>query len=279
MVDIAAHQRRAIRSVRRGAYLLANGRAETSRPIFIFAAQRSGTTMLLDRLRELPQVLCYGEKSIAFEKAYLKSHDYVCSLIDECRYPFVAFKPLTSSHDVATLLALRPSAKGIWVFRRAQDRANSAVAQFSSDNLEALQRINSGEKIKTWHAMGLSDNSREIIARFDLEEFDAYSAAGLMWLLRNRLYFEQGLENRNDVLLVAYEDLVEQPDRIFAGICKFLDVEFVERMSAGVHSRSIGKSRSRIREDLTALCDEAYDALYRQKELQWQKLEGNVDPS
>ena len=228
--------------------------------------------MLLDRLRELPWIQCYGEKSIAFEHAYLKDHDYICKLIDECSYPYIAFKPLTSSHDVVSLLGLRPSARCIWVFRRAEDRANSAVAQFSGDNLDALRRIRRGEIVDTWHARGLSSESREIIAGFDIDGFDAYKAAGLMWLLRNRLYFEQGLDRRKDVLLIAYEDLVSDPDRILTGLCRFLGTEYVERMAAGIHARSVGKVQSKIGTQLTDICGRAYDSLYQQMESQWKTL-------
>jgi len=228
--------------------------------------------MLLDRLRELPEIQCYGETSIAFEQAYLKGHDYICELIDECKYPYIAFKPLTSSHEVASLLDLRPSARGIWVFRRAEDRANSAVAQFSDDNLVALRRIRSGEVVDTWHAKGLSPESRERIASFGRDGFDAYNAAGLIWLIRNRLYFEQGLDHRSDMLLVAYEDLVSEPDRILRGLCEFLGTEYVGRMAAGIHARSVGKAPSRLGPELTDLCGRTYDSLYQQMESQWKAL-------
>ncbi len=230
--------------------------------------------MLLDRLRELPEIQCYGETSIAFEHAYLKDDAYVCKLIDECKYPYIAFKPLTSSHEVASLLDLRPSARGIWVFRRAEDRANSAVAKFSDDNLDALRRIRSGEVVHTWHARGLSPESRELIAGFGRDDLDAYNAAGLIWLIRNRLYFEQGLDDRSDMLLVAYEDLVSEPDRILRGLCEFLGTEYVERMAAGIHARSVGKTQSRLGAELTDLCGRAYDSLYQQMESEWKALNG-----
>jgi len=66
---------------------------------------------------------------------------------------------------------------------------------------------------------------------------DAVSAAALFWYVRNRLYFELGLEGRPDVLLVSYDAMVADPAAEMRQICGFLDFPYHPRLVAGITAR------------------------------------------
>ncbi len=53
----------------------------------------------------------------------------------------------------------------------------------------------------------------------------AESGAALFWYLRNSLFFDLGLDQRDDVFLVSYDRLVANPDSGFASIDRFLELE------------------------------------------------------
>ena len=67
---------------------------------------------------------------------------------------------------------------------------------------------------------------------------DAESAAALFWLVRNRLYFEQGLAERPDVHLVCYERVVADPEAEIDALARFLGVEDSPERYAHIDRRS-----------------------------------------
>jgi len=46
----------------------------------------------------------------------------------------------------------------------------------------------------------------------------------MVWFARNRLYFELGLDSRNDVLLLKYNDIIERPTSYLSAIYEHLDM-------------------------------------------------------
>ena len=67
------------------------------------------------------------------------------------------------------------------------------------------------------------------------------AAHGIMWYLRNSLFFDLQLHERHDALLVRYEDLVKQPLTYFPELFEFAGVGFDRQFVAGIYDRSIGR--------------------------------------
>jgi hypothetical protein len=88
---------------------------------------------------------------------------------------------------------------------------------------------------------GLSPDSLELIRSFDLARMNAEGGAALFWFVRNRLYFELGLDRRDDVLLTSYGAMVAEPEPTMRAICSFLDLPFSEGLVAHVDQRSSGE--------------------------------------
>src|SRR5205823_5162999 len=115
---------------------------------------------------------------------------------------------------VDELLALDTPTDGraIWAYRGVDGRVRSALAKFGDANLRVLTEIASGRGRETWQAQRLSPESLELIGSFDWASMSAASAAALFWYVRNSLFFDLGLERRDDVLLSSYDALVSFPE-------------------------------------------------------------------
>lgn len=205
-------------------------RINKAKPLFVVGVQRSGTNLVGRLLNEYPEVEYYNEnRRLAFDRFVLRPDAVIKKLIDESRHQIVAFKPLCDSHRVPHLLDeldQTGAAKALWVYRSVDDRARSAVAKFGSDNLDALKEIAAGRGSQRWQAQGLSASSRSFVQSFDFARLSAHSGAALFWYLRNSMYFEHGLDRRDDVLLVSYDELVDDPREQWNRVCRFLSLAY-----------------------------------------------------
>ena len=259
-------------AARKSVWRLIHDQSPNATAMFVLGAQRSGTTMLIDCLEKSIETEVLGEVSRAMENFRLRDLETVTSIIQESGARVVVFKPLTDSDKAKALLNLGPHVAVCWAYRRAADRANSAVAKFGSNNLELVKAFAKGEMMDSWQAQGLSNDSLELIRSFDVDRMTPHSAAGLFWVIRNNIFFEQGLDHDERVLPVSYEDLVSDPARIMRGICKFSGIRYEPRLVSSIHSRSIGKEESRLDRRIQELCDDMYSKFHALQERRWQNL-------
>ncbi len=231
-------------------------------PVFILGAQRSGTTMLGDCLASSSQVAYYPEHDrTAFEDFVLRE-DLWPGLVARSRLPVVAFKPLTSSHLAAAMLARYASGRVVWVLRHPSDRARSAVAKFGQQNLKLLTSLAAGERPDVWQTRGLTGNHYALIERMMSTPMDAAGAAALFWYLRNDLFFTQQLDQEPRAKLVCYERLVADPENHMSAICDHLNISYHPRLSRSIHARSVRCDwPDESRGDLVTLCDGLYQRL------------------
>ncbi len=203
----------------------ANGAPGQASAVFVVGLQRSGTNLVMRLLDRFPETEVHNENSrVAFDRFRLKQGE-VASVVDRSPHRLVVFKPLMDSHAVTDLLAIgdpeRP-ARAIWVYRNPDARARSAVAKFGSNNLEAAAAIARGQSPIPWQAEGLSAEAIELAAAMDYEHMTPESGAILMWYLRNIIFFEQGLDRRDDILLLSYDMLVESPSEVREALLRFV---------------------------------------------------------
>jgi hypothetical protein len=211
-------------------------------PVFVVGVQRSGTNMLLRGLETSPEVEAHNEDdATAFRRFRLRSDEEIRALVSGSGHAFVLFKPLCDSHRVPELLdgLGTPSAgKAIWIYRRYEGRARSAVATFGSNNLHVLRELAAGGGTDRWQAQGLSTDSWDVIRSTDFESLSPEAAAALFWYARNAMYFEHALHGRPDVTLVSYDAFVDNPAGTMQAICRFLDFGYSSRLVMHVESRS-----------------------------------------
>ena len=84
----------------------------------------------------------------------------------------------------------------------------------------------------------------------------AETAAALFWWIRNGLYFEIGLDRRDDVLLASYQDMLATPVEAMQSICTFLGLEYRPALIEHISPRGPGSPRPiDIDPRVRALCD------------------------
>ena len=244
-------------------------------PVYLVGLQRSGTNMLARGLDVAPEFEVHNENDRAvFDHFLLRGDDVVRRVVLASRQEYVLFKPLCDSHRVDHLLDTlgTPSpGRAIWAYRDVDGRARSAVSKFGRNNLLTLRDIAAGKGESMWQAQRLSKETLDQISSFDYSTMSAETAAALFWWIRNGLFFEIGLDRRDDVLLASYQDMLGNPETAMRSICGFLGLEYRPALIGHVAARGPGAPRPldidlRVR----VLCDQLQsrldEALRRQRD-------------
>jgi hypothetical protein len=148
------------------------------------------------------------------------------------------------------------------MYRSVDGRARSAVAKFGPSNLLVLREIAAGRGMDRWQAQGLSDESLRLVRGFDYERLSPEDGAALFWYLRNALFFDLGLDRRDDVFLASYDALIADPERVMRPLCTFLGFPYTPRLVAHIAERSSGRmSRLGLHPDIRARCEALGDRL------------------
>lgn len=237
----------------------------TARPVWLLGVQRSGTNMIVRGLERAPEFEVRNENDkAAFSRFRLAEDAQIMRLIEHARHPYVLFKPLCDLHRAPDLLGLptRSHGRALWAFRDVDSRARSAVAKFRDVNRRALSRVAEGAGADTWQAQGMTQGTLDEIRSFDWDQLDDHSAAAMFWYVRNKLYFDLGLDGRADTLLVSYDDFVADAESAMRVICSFLELEFRPALIAHVEDRSPGPElRIDLDPGVRELCTGLYERL------------------
>jgi len=223
----------------RRAHGVARGQAV---PVWLVGLQRSGTNMLVRGLEAAPEFQVHNESDRrAFRRFRLRPDRELAAVVTASRHRYVLFKPLCDSHRVGELLDHLPvlaPGRAIWAYRDVDGRARSALAKFGDANLRVLREIAGGGGARRWQAQRLSEESLELLAGLDYQRMTAADAAALFWYVRNRLFFELGLDRRADVILSSYDAMVAAPEASMRTLCAFLGVTWRSGLVAHVAARS-----------------------------------------
>jgi hypothetical protein len=230
-------------------------------PVYLVGLQRSGTNMLARGLDIAPEFEVHNENDRAvFDHFLLRDDDVVRRVVLESRHEYVLFKPLCDSHRVDHLLDTlgTPSpGRAIWAYRDVDGRVRSAVSKFGRNNLLTLRDIAAGKGADMWQAQRLSDATLAEISSYDYTTMTAETAAALFWWLRNGLYFETGLDRRDDVLLASYQDMLATPVAAMQAICTFLGLAYRPALIEHISPRGPGGAKPLdIDPRVRALCDQ-----------------------
>jgi hypothetical protein len=209
--------------------------------VFLTGVPRSGTNMIVRGLAALPdfEVHNEGDRS-AFHRYRLRPNPVVRDLVVRSGHRFVLFKPLLDCHRIPGLLdglgtAVQP--KAVWAYRDFDGRVRSALSKFGPAAINALREIAAGAGSNWWQAQGLSEESLELIRSVDWERAQPADGAALVWYVKNRLFFEMGLDRRPDVLPVSYNALVRAPTATMQTLCGFLGIGWETKVSSHIDRR------------------------------------------
>lgn len=235
-------------------------------PVYLVGLQRSGTNMLARGLDIAPEFEVHNENDReVFDHFLLRDDDVVRRVVLASRQEYVLFKPLCDLHRVDHLLDTlgTPSpGRAIWAYRDVDGRVRSAVSKFGRNNLLTLRDIAAGKGAGMWQAQRLSKTTLDEIASYDYATMTPETAAALFWWIRNGLYFETGLDRRDDVLLASYQDMLATPVVAMQAICRFLGLTYRSDLIEHISPRGPGGAKPLdIDPRVRALCDHLQTSL------------------
>jgi hypothetical protein len=119
---------------------------------------------------------------------------------------------------------------------------NSCIRNFGNF-ADKAHRIAVDRRLAGWRGRGMSDATWEIIRRCDHPDMNEATGAALQWYYRNVLYFEQELQNDPRVMLVRYEDMVENPLEVVNKIYEFAGIVDISPWAVRkIHQKSVKKN-------------------------------------
>jgi Sulfotransferase family len=253
---------RLVKAGRHWMWAISAGARPSTRLVFVVGSQRSGTRLPLQVMDVAPEIATYSEGTEPFFRGVLLAPlDRIEALVRRSPSPVVALKPICETHRIVELLDRFPDARGVWIFRNYRDAVNSASIKWKSGR-EALRRLVAGDPSAGWRAGGMTREKQELAARLYRPDMSLHEANAIMWYLRNRLYFDLGASERQDVLLVRYEDLVAEPAREFARMFDHIGVPLPPTCVAAVKpSNARSQVFPEISPKVRRLCDELHDSL------------------
>jgi Sulfotransferase domain len=226
--------------------------------LFIVGTQRSGTNMLDGVLNNSVETTVYNEDHPhAFVKYRLRPRHEIQQLIQRQRSPWVVFKPLCDSQHIDKLLDTFQGSKAVWIYRNHHDVIRSTLKKWPKTQINHVRRIVEGDPAH-FSSERVSDEYRALMSSFYNADMLVQDAAALKWLVRNNYFFEYGLFDQPDrVLLINYDRLVSQPEVECRRLFEFIGIVFDPAFVEFVHSTSKRNTPVEgINPEIVRLCNE-----------------------
>ncbi len=238
-------------------------------PVLIGGEQRSGTNFLINVLNRCKRTECYLENDEeAFNDYVLKDVDTVKRLVDKSHAKLVVFKPICDSQNFGMLLSTFPNAKAIWTYRHYNDVINSSLRNFTEHRKYLHYMLHEPAKAG-WRLENVTPEDLEKVRYFYDKGIDDASSRGLIWHLRNSLFFQQNLDKNPNVMMTKYENLVSKPVEYFERVYRFLGLGNDPKASAIAFSSSLGKNTPpSLDEEIIDLCEDTLSKLNQYYSLQ-----------
>jgi hypothetical protein len=191
----------------------------------------------------------------AFDNYRMRSAEVIQTLVENSSARYFVIKSLCELQDLTWLMKRFEPAKTIWIIRNYNDVVNSMRRSFHN-MAKQVHRIVKDPESSGWLGLGMSSETHERLKQLVSQSLEDNTASALQWYFRNILFFEQGFDKDNRVLLVRYESLVSNPAHEFEKIFRFINAEFSKRMVRNISPSSIGKHPPpNIEQPVRDLCD------------------------
>jgi hypothetical protein len=178
--------------------------------------------------------------------------------------PLLVAKPIVESQNANDLLERFEDSHGVWLFRNYIDVASSNLRRFG-DNAGAINNIRplvdaefARNDWTEWLTEHVGEDTKQVIKRFYAPDMNPADAAVLFWYVRNRLYFEQHLDQNDKITTIDYDEFVNKPRQHMQVLFNNLSLSnpIPRSMFKNVHSKSVNKGKALvISKDIEALAD------------------------
>ena len=241
----------------------------------VVGAQRSGTTMLLEALARSAALEVHQEASAAVMNGFrMVSLERLAAVVAASDAAGVVIKPLDDSQWVDHMLANLDGSRAVWMFRDWRDVVNSSARKWPGHGADIVARFVAGDDAwLDWRAERVAPGTKEAFLALcgEVAAGDDHAGWAAWWWLRNRLFFDLGLDRLAQVVRpLGYEGLVMDPSSWLAQLCAFAGLADADVMAASVHARSVGKSAAPTVPGAVAdACDQLFASLVETSALAW----------
>ncbi len=238
-------------------------------PIFVLGCQRSGTTMLIKHLGKSSEISVYGEGDPRANKDHrFKDEQAIKRVIAKDRKQRIIFKPLNDIQYADRFLEFHKNAKAIWIYRNYNDVVNSAIIKWKDVQKNIIFWIakhygqpwdcnNKYDRDCAIYAEGMSKDAAQTLKQAVHSDMSNEDGAALLWFSRSKFYFDLGLDKNENVLLVKYEDIVENPTKFFKRIFDFIECRYDDNYAKGIRTTSIEKKQApSLTNEIASICDD-----------------------
>ncbi|BCO19929.1 hypothetical protein KUC3_27860 [Alteromonas sp. KC3] len=232
----------------------------SSRIVAILGCQRSGTTLLSRVLDSFTYTRTFGEfSSLSSEcpnNIRLNGLSDVKVTLGKVKAPLIVMKPLVESQNAISLLDTLENITAVWLYRNYLDVALSDLKKFPKTSGRGnLQPILDRDE-NNWRSQNVPKELVETVKAVYSDSLTELDCACLFWFVRNSLFFYQGLEKREDVVLWKYENLMFEPEKHFSKLSDKLKVDLLDYDFSKTFSKSSIKKESgtKLNDEVERLC-------------------------
>ncbi|MEX2615196.1 MAG: sulfotransferase family protein [Alphaproteobacteria bacterium] len=243
------------------------GQPEAKRIVYVAGCQRSGTNLVLNMLEQSDLTDVYHETdSRSFDTYALRPESVIDALIAKSRPPFFVIKCLLESDRLTEFLDRFEDARGLFVYRHFNDVVRSIVASWPNGR-NRIDQIVANPADGKWRTDGISEGTLARVRALYRPDLNNFSANALFWFIRNSLFFEKQFDRDPRVMLLRFDNLVDENAATVRRIAGFLDLPATPRMIA-LPNR--GRVRKRQELDIDPAIREACTALLDRLDAEWQ---------
>lgn len=234
--------------------------------VFIIACQRSGTSIMVKVFQKDFQTKVYEDEHspITSEdtKTFIRfnSFESLRKIFNRVHAKVIITKPLVELQNILSYFDLFPGSKAIWIYRNYKDVAFSNITHFGKENGHRNLRPILENDQKNWRSENLPSNIRNVVLEHYHDDMSSYDAAALFWYVRNALFFDLGLDKREDVAMCKYEDFVSKPKENIKRLYTFLDIPYPgDKIVDEVHTKATGKgTKLTLSPEIDEICKRLY---------------------
>jgi len=236
--------------------------------VYIIGCQRSGTTMLQQTFGKDLNSKNFRERGLSLENSLqLRPPHEIETIIARQRAPLIFVKPLVDTQNILKYLEYFPQSKAIWVYRNYKSVAKSSLIKWDYENAKKNLRafVNAEGATHAWAAEGASEETVAVIRRHFDENMPANDAAACFWYARNKLFFEQGLDQHPRVTICQYEELTAKPKETLQRLYQFIGRPYPgDRIVQHIQPSSHGTQKEfKLNPEIEALCEDLLHQLDR----------------
>jgi hypothetical protein len=203
----------------------------STRVVYVFGCQRSGTTMLVSLLGLDPRARTYDDGDARYfywdDAPRLRPWEDVRAKIRAERNAFTVLKPLCESQRAGELLAQTDDSRGIWIFRDYRGCVASHMKyyrQVHDWHRYIAELLNVDEP--SWKNEHLGEQVVDLLRSKASKPLNEETGYALYWLARNSLVLGQP---RQRLKLLCYEHLLREPLEQSAELFRFTGIPYQER--------------------------------------------------